>query len=397
MEWISLETKQLKQEMSAELSNILQFWLTKTVDNERGGFYGFLSDDLTIDHEGPKGLVLNARILWTFSRAYRMQPKPEYLSMANRALQELEGRFRDMEYGGYYWVLNPDGTPLQDRKQIYGQAFVMYAVSEFMMATGGEETLPLIRELFEIVERSFDAEYNGYFEAYTRDWKLEEDLRLSIHDQNDKKSMNTHLHIMEAYTNAYRVWPNADLGAKLKNLIIITLEKIIDPSTHHFILFFDEKWTAKSDKISYGHDIEGSWLLVEAAEVLGDEELLAQVKREAIRMADAVYEEGIDEDGAILNEADPTGLIDTDKDWWPQAETVVGFVNAWQLTGLQSYLDAAIRTWVFIREHVVDKENGEWFWKVDRTGTPLREHPKVNQWKCPYHNSRACFEIIERL
>ena len=391
-----LDTQQLKQEMTDELHVILNFWQTHTRDERHGGFLGSIADDMKINENAAKGLVLNARILWTFARAYRMDPKPEYLAMAERALQELEGRFRDKEHGGYYWLLNADGNPLSDRKQIYGQAFVLYALSEFTLATGWNDLLPLVKEQFGYVERSYDPENNGYFEAYTRDWKLEEDLRLSFHDMNEKKSMNTHLHILEAYTNAYRVWPDPLVQDKLRNLIVVTIEKIVN-ADYRFTLFFDEDWTPKSDKISYGHDIEGSWLLYEAAEVLGDEMLLEQAKDVAVRMAEAVLADGVDEDGGILNEADPSGIIDTDKDWWPQAEAVVGFVNAWHLTGDSKFLEAAYQTWSFIRNFVVDKEHGEWFWRVDRMGVPLREHPKVNEWKCPYHNSRACFEIIERL
>jgi len=382
--------------MRCELDRILTYWTDRTVDREHGGFYGSLNGESIVISGAPKGLVLNARLLWTFSRAYRTDRKTVYLQMAERALGELERSFKDPVYGGYYWMAAPSGEPVQTRKQIYGQAFVLYALSEYVLATGSRQLLPDIQALVDIVERSYDPVHGGYFEAYTREWELESDLRLSEHDMNEKKSMNTHLHILEAYTNVYRVWPSSIMALRLRSLIGLTLDRIVG-GDGHFRLFFDEDWRVKSDRISYGHDIEGSWLLYEAAEALGDTELIALAKKAALAMADATLAEGVDRDGALWNEAGPEGLIDTDKDWWPQAEAVVGFVNAWQMTGDDRYWEAAWKTWSFIRTSVVDREHGEWFWKVDASGVPYKEEPKVSEWKCPYHNGRACMEIIERL
>ncbi|MDB5054534.1 MAG: N-acyl-D-glucosamine 2-epimerase [Bacilli bacterium] len=387
----------LKGDMQQELDRILNFWCERTIDSDHGGFIGALSNDLTVVPSANKGLVLHARIFWTFSRAYRMGGKKEHLIMAERALDVLETHFLDTEHGGYYWMLDAELRPFQMRKQIYGQAFVLYAYSEYILGTGRKELLPKIRQLVDMVERSYDPLHNGYFEAYTREWELEKDLRLSESDLNEKKSMNTHLHILEAYTNAFRVWPSSIMRSRLQNQIELMIEKMIDQSKGHFMLFFDEDWSVKSDRISFGHDIEGSWLLYEAAEVLGERILIDKARHTALLMASAVMNEGIDRDGALWNEADPTGINDKDKDWWPQAEAVVGFVNAWQLTGNQEYWDAAVNSWQFIKDHMIDYKNGEWFWKVNEQGVPYLDKPKVNEWKCPYHNSRACFEIIERL
>lgn len=387
----------LKEEMSRELEQILQFWFRHTVDNEQGGFYGRIDSDMTVHPQAPKGLVLNARILWTFARAYRHEPKPEYLFMADRALEYLETYFRDPEFPGYFWLVDHQGRPLETKKQIYGQAFYLYGVAEYMLATGRSDLLNLAEQLFAIVEKSFDPVHGGYLEAYARDWTEVGDLRLSEHDQNDKKSMNTHLHVLEAYTHYYRICPSDKLERQLRRLITDMLERIIDLDKGHFHLFFDEDWTRKSKLISYGHDIEGSWLLMEAAEVLGDAALIERSRQAALRMAAAVLAEGVDTDGAVMWEGDADGVVDTDKHWWGQAEAIVGFVNAWQMTGDEKYGQAAIACWRFTREHVIDRRNGEWFWKTDRSGRASLAEDKVNEWKCPYHNGRACFEIIERL
>jgi mannobiose 2-epimerase len=379
-------------------SNILSFWMEHTLDETNGGFYGFISRDLHVSRGAGKSLVLNTRILWTFASAYRITGNEQYLKIAERAYRYVNEHFMDPEYGGLYWMVDAAGKPSETKKQVYGQAFAIYAFSEYHRATGNEAALQQAIELFHTLEKySYDQQYKGYFESLTREWQETDDNSLSEKDLNEKKSMNTHLHVMEGYTNLYRVWKSDELHAKLKELIEITIKHIINEDNAHFILFFDEEWNGKSNHISFGHDIEGSWLLVEAAEVLGDKELLASAKAIAIRMAEATLNEGVDEDGGLLNEAGPKGYIDTDKDWWPQAEAVVGFYNAYQMTGEDKYREAAERSWQFIESCIVDKEHGEWHWSVKRDGTPSENIEKVSSWKCPYHNGRACFEMIERL
>lgn len=393
------ELMKWRDEIELELKeNILSFWMKHSVDEKNGGFVGAITNDLAIVAEADKSLVLNARILWTFASAYRLYNDPSYLQIADRAYEYLIQYFWDEQYGGFYWMLNSTGEPIETKKQIYGQAFVIYAITEYIRARPNKKALNQAIILFENMERySYDGTYKGYVEALGRNWEETDDLSLSGTDLNEKKSMNTHLHVLEAYTNLFRVWQSDVLKGKLQQLIEVTIEHIVDKETNHFLLFFDEKWEIKSHEISYGHDIEGSWLLMEAAEVLGNEQLLHRCEEIALAMAQATYEEGLDSDGAVINEADPNGWTDTDKHWWPQAEAVVGFLNAYQMSGEDHYLQAAYRSWRFIDEYIVDKNNGEWFWKVDQAGKPSNDHMKVDPWKCPYHNGRMGFEAIERL
>jgi len=380
-----------------ELDQILDFWIKNAVDNKDGGFVGAIDGVGAIVKNANKGAILNGRILWSFSAAYRFNKNEKYREMADRAFNYLSDHFIDKKNGGVYWELDSKGNPVNRRKQAYALGFAIYGLSEYFMATGNERSLQLAQELFWTIEKYFfDKEFGGYIEALSEDWSPLDDMRLSLKDANEPKSMNTHLHILEPYTNLFRSWRNPILGESIKRLIRVFLDKIIDNETAHFQLFFDYDWTVKSTAVSYGHDIEGSWLLAEAAEELHDKALIEEVNNMAIRMVDATREQGTDTDGSIFNERDGSHL-DTDKHWWPQAEAMVGYVNAWQTSGERKYLDEAERVWNFIKIYIVDKINGEWFWRVDKDGKPYIEDEKTGFWKCPYHNSRALIEVVNRL
>jgi len=387
---------ELKQQVKEELRhNILPFWAGRMVDESHGGFYGQIKGDGQLIPQADKGGILNARILWSFSSAYLQEKNPVYLEMANRAKAYILDHFFDAEFGGTYWTISFDGKPVDTKKQIYSQAFFIYAFSEHYRASGDETSLQTAIALFVIIEKySFDPELNGYFEAYSRDWKLLEDLRLSEKDENEKKTMNTHLHILEAYTNLFRVWKDKELEKQLRNLILIFTEKIVNQKTFHLDLFFDENWNTRSTIVSYGHDIEASWLIDEGARVLGDQELLAQVQKICIKIAEAACE-GLRADGSMVYETDK-GHLETDRHWWVQSEAVVGFLNTYELTNDQEWLDKALNCWKYISENLIDRAGGEWFWSISDEGIPNRNGDKAGFWKCPYHNSRMCLEVLAR-
>ena len=347
--------------------------------------------------EASKGAILNARILWTFSSAYRLLKKPEYLETATRAKRYLIDWFYDPQYGGIYWELDYKGNPLDTKKQIYAIGFAIYGLSEYARATGDTEALEYAQRLFDAIEQhSFDSEQNGYVEALTRDWQPIGDMRLSDKDENEKKTMNTHLHILEPYTNLYRVWKDEQLERQLRNLIEVFITRILDPQTGHLNLFFEEDWTNKYRIYSYGHDIEASWLIHEAALVLGDPEVLKRIEPIIIRIAQAA-DEGLNPDGSMIYEH----FIDrqkTDRElhWWVQAENVVGHINLYQHFGDTEALDTAARCWEFIKTKLIDREQGEWHWSLLPDGTVNRRDDKAGFWKCPYHNGRMCMEVIER-
>jgi len=389
----------LKQQIHKELTgNILPFWMDHAVDKVNGGFYGALSNDLTIHNEEPRSAILCARILWTYAKAYRQLGGEEYLSMARWAYDTLTRVFVDAEYGGLYWQVDYQGKPVSDRKHHYAQAFAIYGLTEYYQATREPQSLALAQDLFRLLEKhAFDPLYGGYIEGSSRKWEALEDMRLSNRDLNCRKSMNTLLHILEGYTNLLRVWDDSFLKQQHRALLGTFQQHVIDHRTNHFKLFFDDQWNSLLAHMSYGHDIEGSWLLLEAAEVQADPQLVAEFRQTAVQIAEAVYRDGLEQDGSIPYEGGPHGLVDDGKSWWVQAEALVGFYNAYQLSGQDHFVQAAYRCWEYIQEKVVDRTHGDWFKILRRDGTPDNSAYKTGPWECPYHHSRACFEMLERL
>ena len=394
----------MKREMQDVLEqNILRFWMDKMVDREHGGFYGRLDGHGVLHPEAEKGAILNARILWSFSAAYRVLRKPEYLDMATYAKQYFISHFIDHEYGGVYWSIDYKGQPLDTKKQFYAIGFAIYGLSEYARATGDREALDHAVQLYHCIEEhALDHEYNGYIEAMTRDWQPIADMRLSELDANYPKSQNTHLHIIEPYANLLRTLrlfevDVAKVESSLRNIIAIFTDRILNPATHHLDLFFEMDWTRGAGQLeSYGHDIECSWLMHEAALVLGDKDVLAKVEP-IVQIVAKASEKGLRPDGSMIHEANlDTGHVDDDLHWWVQAENVVGWFNIYQYFHDLSALDKAQRCWDYIKQNLIDYEHGEWFWSRHPDGTLNLTDDHAGFWKCPYHNSRMCLEIIER-
>ena len=395
---LRIDIDKLKGEFHQELHNILNWWSTHMVDEKNGGFFGRVDGHGKLFPEADKGVILNTRMLWTYSAVALATGDSLYHQLAHRAYTYFCEHFWDDLEGGVFWSVDHLGNPADTQKQIYAQAFAVYALGEYYALTKKREALEQAEEIFWLIEKySFDRQKNGYLSAFARDWSPMDDIRLSEKDANEAKIMNTHLHILEAYASFYRIKPSTALRNALENVIGLFLDRFYIPENGSMHIYFDENWTPKGHDISFGHNVEASWLLWEAAEALDSAEALERVRPACLHMAEAVLLSAVDSDGAILYEACPMGLKDADKHWWPQAEAVVGFWNAWQLTGEEKFAEAAVNCWSFIKAHLIDREEGEWHWRTDRCGQPILSEDKAGPWKAPYHNSRMCLEMGRRL
>ena len=353
----NVEADTLRDEVLKDLKeNVLHFWEKYAVDPS-GGFYGMILNDGTPRPDEAKGVVLNARILWTFSTAYRLFGDENYKHLANRAQRYLIDHFIDKELGGVYWSLHADGTPLDTEKQTYGMAFAIYGLSEHFRATGSTESLMQSIDLYKVLETQVrEFENDGYIESFTRNWQVPPKYG---YDGTGlaSKTMNTHIHLLEAYTSLYRVWRNEGLQKRLNTLINLVVDKIYNPETNHLKLFFNNQWESLEDIDSYGHDIETGWLLTEAAEVLEDKALLKRIEPIAVNLTDAALKEGRNEDGSLIYERHGADYQRT-LSWWCQAETIVGCVNAWQISGNEHYLHAADTIYLF------PQSGSRGYWKI---------------------------------
>ena len=397
-----MDLNQLRTELRQEYKDILAYWQRYAPDPEHGGFYGRVSYQNQPDPTADKGIVLNARILWSFSAALRHTRHEEYRPTADKAFQYLRQYFFDPQYGGVYWSVDAVGKPKYPLKHLYGQAFALYGLSEYVRATHSAPTLALAKTQFQdMVKHAYDPKNGGFAEARARDWSPATDYIISKYDNGEIKTMNTSLHLLESFTSLYRVWPDPSVADQVRGMLRVFLDRIIDPKTYRMNLFMDNDWTIRRTAISYGHDIEASWLLPEAADVLtaknpGDKPLQKTVRDVGIKMARAATTGFDPSDGGLNYELDPDGHLNTERSWWVMAEAMVGFMNAYQLTHEKPFLDKSIASWEFIKKHLLDLKNGEWFSGVTADHKVLGSD-KISMWKAPYHNSRACLEMLERL
>ena len=388
------ESEKIRTEIESNLvGNILPFWLDNAADPD-GGFHGAIGVDGKAIEGAERGTLMTARILWTFARAYRQYGLEEYRNMADYAAENLINDCIDKKYGGMFWTIDGDGAVMDGTKMTYATAFGIYSLSEHFRATGNRKSLETAIALYRTLEENaHDKVKMGYIEAFNRDYTIG-DMK-GVDGRNASKTMNTHIHILEAYTCLYLAWPDEGLKANLVELLDILGNKLYSPETKHLILFCTDDWQPMGRIDSYGHDIEAAWLMCEAADAIADEDIIAKVYAQAIEMTDTALAEGLNEDGIMLYEKSEEGYSKK-LSWWPQCEAIVGCINAWQLTGDRKYFDTAVKIWDFTKTHFVDNENGGWFKRIRKDGTPVHE-PKGNTWNCPYHNSRLGFELIHRL
>ncbi|MEJ7737180.1 MAG: AGE family epimerase/isomerase [Chitinophagaceae bacterium] len=386
-----------KKEVESELHSILSWWMEHMPDKNNDGFYGSVSNINVHDPNAVKGLVLNSRILWTFSAAYSLTKNSLHLNFATEAFNYILRYFVDEELDGAYWSLNADGSVHDGRKQIYGIAFCIYGLAEYYKISKNKKALEVAVQFYEAIEKhSFDEIKNGYWEAFTRNWQPIDDLRLSDKDSNEAKTMNTHLHIVEAYTNLYSIWPDEKLKEQIINLLNLFDTCFINKKNHHYNLFFDNDWNLKSTLQSYGHDIEAAWLLQQCAEIIKDTNTTQNFRQLALPVTEATLEM-IDKDGGMWYEyEEATDKMIYEKHSWPQAEAMIGFLNAYQVSGEERWLLQSLQSWNFIKQNIIDKENGEWFWGLTKDDN-LMDKEKAGFWKCPYHSGRACLEVIYRI
>ncbi len=379
-------------ETAEALDQILGYWLK--LRDPRGGFYGEVTSTGEVLQDAPRGVILNARIIWAFSAAYGAFPEPEYLEAARCARDWFLDHFIDAENGGVYWSVTAAGEPLDDKKQLYAQGFAIYGLSEYYRVTGDPKALAAAAALFQIVEdRYADKENGGYIEALSRDFSPLADMSLSAHDINADKTMNSHLHLLEGYANLYRVWPDATLREALIRLIDLVCTRVMAPDGH-LQLYFRRDWSVLPGGISYGHDIETSWLLLECAFATTDIDVVSRIRPFA-RVMGIAGNEGLMPDGSMRYEKLTDGSFDDSRQWWVQAETVVGNLWLWKYHGHVAGAERALAAWAYIRDHLVDRQGGEWYWAILPDGTPDLAQPKAGFWKCPYHNSRMCLEILK--
>lgn len=387
--------------------DIAPFW-KKLRDDEFGGYYGWVDYDLNIDEKAVKGCILNNRITWFFSNAYATLYDEDLLNEATHGYEFLRDKCIDHENGGVFWSLKYDGTPEDTTKHTYNQAFAIYALASYYAVSHDTEALELAYDLFDIIEEKCTDEV-GYLEAFTIDWKPESNEKLSENGVMAAKTMNTLLHVFEAYTELYRVGQNAKVGERLRWIMDCFKDKIYNPELHRQEVFFDENYNTILDLYSYGHDIETSWLIDRGVEVLGDDEYTKKITPVTQDLAAAIYK--VAWNGHSLANECEKGVVNDHRIWWVQAETIIGFLNAAEklvaqgkedgitpdAPNAEQFIEAANSEWEFVRDHVIDSRCHEWFWEVDPEGKPYEGRPIVEPWKCPYHNGRMCIEVLKRV
>ncbi|MCR5213345.1 MAG: AGE family epimerase/isomerase [Eubacterium sp.] len=428
----------MKKDMINEFENhMIPFW-KHMIDREYGGYYGLLDYSLKLDKNADKGCILNSRILWFFSNAAVRLNDSDYMTFADEAYDFLQKHFIDKEYGGVYWSVSYDGLPSDETKHTYNQSFAIYALSSYYEASKIKASLETAYELFDIVE-SKCRDKDGYLEAFNRFFEKASNEKLSENGVEAGRTMNTLLHLMEAYTELYRVDTEDILGKRqeVKDRIVEMLNifrnKVFNPKKERLEVFFDLDYNTLIDLHSYGHDIESAWLIDRTVDVLNE----FSDGRSKYDMSDItkvltkkIYEVAFRENG-MPAECEKGNVLET-RVWWVQCEAIIGFLNgiaysdekgmlvditeildselvpdfsseidakaSEKTDNTLDYLRAAISIWKYTKEYMIDSRSGsEWFAEVGLDGKPFTHKAILDPWKCPYHNGRMYMEILERL
>lgn len=376
--------------------NIIPFW-NRMVDNENGGFYGYADPDGNPDKNSIKGCILNSRILWFYSAAYQLLEKQGLLEKADYAYAFLSEHFYDSRYGGAFWSVKADGTPEDTTKHTYNQAFAIYALSVYYQASRKKEALNLAYSLYHVIESSCrDAE--GYFEAFSRDFSPVSNEKLSENGVMAERTMNTLLHVLEAYTELYRADQFYAIGDSIRDILRIFKFKVYDSDKEICRVFFDKSYHSLIELESYGHDIEASWLIDRACQVLEDKAYYAEMLPVIEQLADGALKNGMDTENQAMNNECENGTVNAKKVWWVQAEAVTGFYNAYQnQPDRTEYLKVSENVWDYIQKYIIDPKTGEWIEDISPDNTVKSGQALAHPWKCPYHNGRMCIEMVRRL
>lgn len=384
-------------------NNLIPFW-SQLKDEEFGGFYGYVKGDGTVLKEEVKGVILNSRILWFFSQAYIQLKDEKLLEMAKHAYKFLVEKCIDTSYGGVFWSLNYKGEVEDDIKHCYNQAFAIYALSTYYEASGDKNALDYAYDIYRIIEEKCHDD-GGYLEAFYRDFTKADNDKLSENGIMADRTMNTLLHVFEAYTQLYKVDHNDSVGNCLKAILDSFKDKIYNAEKEMCEVFFDNDYNSLIDLDSYGHDIEASWLINRACDVLDDAEYSEKMLPIIVGLADGCYKNSMDESVskisdmlAAMNMEIENGVINKTKVWWIQAEAVTGYYNAYEQNPEKvEYKDISEKVWNFINKYFVDEKHGEWVENIEDLNNIDYTQALVQPWKCPYHNGRMCLEMMKRL
>lgn len=393
---VESELHSLKNEVFQELTkSILPYWIERVYDDQNASFHGRIDAENKIHKDADRSAILISRIAYSFAASLQLTGDSSLVQPMQTAVNMLKRDYLDPEFGGLYWMTDASGSPTDFKKHVYAQSFGIYAFATVFSATHDEIALKQAIELYQLIEKhAYLPSSNGYHEAFSRNWSPLIDVRLGESDAQEPRSTNTHLHLMEAYAALYKVWPDEVLRTRIATLIEIFLSRIYNQEGRHFFAFFDENWTPKSQVYSFGHDIETVWLLVDAARAINQHDLIVRCEDVALEVAHMALEQAIDPKfGGIYNFGSNGVVIDSEKHWWAQAEAMVGLLMTYRLSGDLTHLNAVFGLWDFITKNVIDHANGEWYFRVNRDGSPITIDDKVGAWKCPYHTSRACIQI----